>query len=47
LRDHVRAHLAGYKVPRRILTVLPTLGRGPNGKLDYAALKAVAAAIEG
>jgi acyl-CoA synthetase (AMP-forming)/AMP-acid ligase II len=45
LRDHVRAHLAGYKVPRRIL-VLPTLGRGPNGKLDYAALKAVAAAIE-
>jgi acyl-CoA synthetase (AMP-forming)/AMP-acid ligase II len=45
LRDHVRAHLAGYKVPRRIL-VLPTLGRGPNGKLDYAALKAVAAAIQ-
>jgi len=45
LRDHVRARLAGYKVPRRVL-ILPTLGRGPNGKLDYAALKAVAAAIE-
>jgi acyl-coenzyme A synthetase/AMP-(fatty) acid ligase len=45
LRDHVRARLAGYKVPRRVL-VLPTLGRGPNGKLDYASLKAVAAAIE-
>jgi acyl-CoA synthetase (AMP-forming)/AMP-acid ligase II len=45
LRDHVHARLAGYKVPRRILA-LPNLGRGPNGKLDYAALKAVAAAIE-
>jgi acyl-CoA synthetase (AMP-forming)/AMP-acid ligase II len=45
LRDHVRARLAGYKVPRRLL-VLPTLGRGPNGKLDYAALKVLAAAVE-
>jgi acyl-CoA synthetase (AMP-forming)/AMP-acid ligase II len=42
LRDHVRGRLAGYKVPRRIL-VAPTLGRGPNGKLDYAAIKRLAA----
>jgi acyl-coenzyme A synthetase/AMP-(fatty) acid ligase len=42
LRDHVRERLAGYKVPRRVLTV-ESLGRGPNGKLDYAALKASAA----
>jgi acyl-CoA synthetase (AMP-forming)/AMP-acid ligase II len=41
LRDHVRGHLAGYKVPRQIASVA-TLARGPNGKLDYAALKAVA-----
>ncbi len=42
LRDHVRGRLAGYKVPRRIL-VAASLGRGPNGKLDYAALKQRAA----
>jgi acyl-CoA synthetase (AMP-forming)/AMP-acid ligase II len=42
LRDHVRGRLAGYKVPRRVL-VAPTLGRGPNGKLDYAAIKRLAA----
>jgi len=41
LRDHVRGQLAGYKVPRRIL-VAPALGRGPNGKLDYAAIKRLA-----
>jgi acyl-CoA synthetase (AMP-forming)/AMP-acid ligase II len=46
LRDHIRVHLAGYKVPRRIL-LLSALGRGPNGKLDYAALKVVAAALKG
>jgi acyl-CoA synthetase (AMP-forming)/AMP-acid ligase II len=42
LRDHVRGRLAGYKVPRRVLFA-PALGRGPNGKLDYAAIKRLAA----
>ncbi len=34
LRDHVREHLAAYKVPKRIFTV-ETLGRSPSGKMDY------------
>ncbi len=36
---HVKALLAGYKAPRRVLRV-PTLGRAPNGKVDYKALRA-------
>ena len=36
--DQVRAHLARYKTPRHVL-LLPTLGRGPNGKADYRALR--------
>ena len=35
---HVKQHLAGYKAPRRIV-VLPSLGRAPNGKVDYQALR--------
>ena len=35
---HVKRHLAGYKAPRRVV-VLPTLGRAPNGKVDYQALR--------
>ncbi len=35
LRDGVRAHLAGYKVPKRIV-VVPRVERSPNGKTDYA-----------
>jgi acyl-CoA synthetase (AMP-forming)/AMP-acid ligase II len=38
LRDHARGWLAGYKVPRRFVAV-PTVVRGPNGKVDYAAAK--------
>jgi fatty-acyl-CoA synthase len=34
LRKHVRAHLAGYKTPKRIVTV-ERLFRAPNGKADY------------
>lgn len=34
LRTHVRAHLAGYKTPKRILA-RETLGRASNGKADY------------
>jgi fatty-acyl-CoA synthase len=36
LRAHVREHLAGYKTPKRILTV-PHMFRAPNGKADYKA----------
>ena len=34
LRAHVRASLAGYKVPKRVL-FRPSLKRAPNGKADY------------
>ena len=34
LRDHVRAQLAGYKTPKRILIAEVNL-RAPNGKADY------------
>jgi acyl-CoA synthetase (AMP-forming)/AMP-acid ligase II len=42
----VRTSLAGYKVPKRILAV-PTVGRAPNGKVDYRRIKAEAAAWAG
>ena len=35
LRRHVRAQLAGYKTPKRILAV-QGMFRAPNGKADYA-----------
>jgi acyl-CoA synthetase (AMP-forming)/AMP-acid ligase II len=35
LIDHVRSQLAHYKAPRRVRTV-PTIGRTPAGKMDYA-----------
>ncbi len=35
---HVKASLAHYKAPRRVLAV-PSLDRGANGKLDYNALR--------
>ncbi len=34
LIDHVKQRLAHYKAPRRIRAV-PTIGRAPNGKVDY------------
>lgn len=39
---HVKERLAGYKVPRRIIFV-DSVGRGPNGKIDYPALRAALA----
>ncbi len=36
LREHVRGHLAGYKVPKRVFQV-PALLRSPSGKMDYQA----------
>jgi acyl-CoA synthetase (AMP-forming)/AMP-acid ligase II len=38
---HVKARLAAYKAPKRVL-VVPTIGRAPNGKVDYKRLKAYA-----
>lgn len=38
LVDHVKAHLAAYKAPKRI--VIGSVGRTATGKLDYPAIKA-------
>jgi acyl-CoA synthetase (AMP-forming)/AMP-acid ligase II len=35
---HVKTSLAGYKAPKHVLSV-DSVTRGPNGKLDYRALK--------
>ena len=40
---HVKDHLAGYKAPKRVF-VIPSLGRAPNGKVDYRALREAAVA---
>ena len=34
LIDHVKSRLASYKAPRRVRWV-PSIGRAPNGKVDY------------
>lgn len=36
--DHVKARLASYKAPKRVLPVA-TIGRAPNGKVDYKRLR--------
>jgi fatty-acyl-CoA synthase len=38
---HVKSKLAAYKAPKRVLEVA-TIGRAPNGKVDYKRLKAEA-----
>jgi 3-oxocholest-4-en-26-oate---CoA ligase len=43
LIGQVRSHLASYKVPRR-LRVVETIGRAPNGKVDYARVRRETAA---
>ncbi len=43
---HVKAHLAAYKAPRRIVAV-DTIGRAPNGKVDYRALQERARSFDG
>jgi acyl-CoA synthetase (AMP-forming)/AMP-acid ligase II len=40
----VKSSLAAYKAPKRVLAV-DDVGRAPNGKLDYNALRALAAAM--
>ncbi len=42
LSAHVRGLLADYKTPRE-LVIVDTIGRAPNGKVDYARLRALAA----
>ena len=44
--EHVKARLAGYKAPRRVRFV-PTIGRSPAGKVDYARHRAETAAWTG
>ncbi len=46
LIKHVKANLAAYKAPKRVL-VVDTLGRSPAGKLDYPGLKKKAMASVG
>jgi acyl-CoA synthetase (AMP-forming)/AMP-acid ligase II len=41
--DYVKARLARFKAPKRVLPVA-SIGRSPSGKLDYARLRADAAA---
>jgi len=41
LSDFVKEHLAHYKAPRHLVLV-STIGRAPNGKVDYKRLKGVA-----
>jgi acyl-CoA synthetase (AMP-forming)/AMP-acid ligase II len=41
LAGHVKATLAAYKAPRHVV-VLDGIERGPNGKVDYKRLKAIA-----
>ena len=35
---HVKGHLASFKAPKRVL-VVDTIGRAPNGKVDYKRLR--------
>ena len=41
LAGHVKLTLAAYKAPRQFV-VVDTIGRAPNGKVDYKAVKALA-----
>ena len=46
LSEHVRSTLAGYKAPRDLVLV-QSIGRAPNGKVDYKAIKDHAVAALG
>ncbi|MCU1374200.1 MAG: fatty-acid--CoA ligase [Actinomycetia bacterium] len=41
LREHVKRHLAAFKAPHNVV-VVDTIGRAPNGKVDYRRLKELA-----
>jgi fatty-acyl-CoA synthase len=36
--SHCKAHLAGYKAPRKVILV-ESIGRGPTGKVDLNTLR--------
>jgi fatty-acyl-CoA synthase len=38
---HVRSKLAAYKAPKQVF-LIDTVGRAPNGKVDYKRLRAYA-----
>jgi acyl-CoA synthetase (AMP-forming)/AMP-acid ligase II len=42
LITHVKAHLAGFKAPKSVVDI-DTIGRAPNGKVDYKRMKGYAA----
>lgn len=44
LIEHVKRQLAAYKAPKRVL-IVPTIGRAPNGKVDYKRIKTEAREI--
>lgn len=46
LAEYVRSQLAHYKAPRELVLV-PSIGRAPNGKVDYKAIKEQALAALG
>jgi fatty-acyl-CoA synthase len=46
LAGHVKARLASYKAPKHLVLV-DTIGRAPNGKVDYKRLKAHAQEVLG
>ena len=46
LSEHVRLTLAGYKAPRELVLV-DSIGRAPNGKVDYKGVKDRAVAALG
>jgi acyl-CoA synthetase (AMP-forming)/AMP-acid ligase II len=46
LSEHVRLTLAGYKAPRELVLV-SSIGRAPNGKVDYKDIKDRAVAALG
>ncbi len=39
---HVKERLASYKAPKRVVTI-DSIGRAPNGKVDYKRLRTLAA----
>jgi acyl-CoA synthetase (AMP-forming)/AMP-acid ligase II len=45
LREYLRAHLSGYKLPRS-LTVVDTIPRNATGKAQYPAAKEMALASQ-
>ncbi|MER5408432.1 acyl-CoA synthetase [Streptomyces sp. NPDC002769] len=46
IQDHVRDHLAGYKIPRQ-LVITDAIQRSPSGKADYRWARSVAAEAGG